>query len=86
MNKVTLNNGVEMPQMGYGVYQVSPAECERCVNDALKVGASLSQRRGCRKCRAKKRYRPQRDFSCLESVDFQLWLRKSEGFHRREPA
>ena len=27
MNKVTLNNGVEMPQMGYGVYQVSPAEC-----------------------------------------------------------
>ena len=38
MNKVTLNNGVEMPQMGYGVYQVSPAECERCVNDALKVG------------------------------------------------
>ena len=38
MNKVTLNNGVEMPQMGYGVYQVSPAECERCVSDALKVG------------------------------------------------
>ena len=38
MNKVTLNNDVEMPQMGYGVYQVSPAECERCVSDALKVG------------------------------------------------
>ena len=38
MNKVTLNNGVEMPQMGYGVYQVSPAECERCVADALSVG------------------------------------------------
>lgn len=38
MNKVTLNNGVEMPQMGYGVYQISPAECERCVSDALKVG------------------------------------------------
>ena len=38
MNKVTLNNGVEMPQMGYGVYQVSPVECERCVSDALKVG------------------------------------------------
>lgn len=33
-----MNNGVEMPQMGYGVYQVSPAECERCVSDALKVG------------------------------------------------
>lgn len=27
-----------MPQMGYGVYQVSPAECERCVADALSVG------------------------------------------------
>lgn len=26
MNKVILNNGVEMPQMGYGIYQVSPAE------------------------------------------------------------
>lgn len=38
MNKVTLNNGVEMPQMGYGVYQVSPAECERCVAEALSVG------------------------------------------------
>ena len=27
-----------MPQTGYGVYQVSPAECERCVSDALSVG------------------------------------------------
>lgn len=27
-----------MPQVGYGVYQVSPEECERCVSDALKVG------------------------------------------------
>ena len=32
MNKVILNNGVEMPQMGYGIYQVSPAECEHCVS------------------------------------------------------
>lgn len=38
MKTVTLNNGVEMPQIGYGVYQVSPAECERCVTDALNVG------------------------------------------------
>lgn len=36
--KIKLNNGVEMPQIGYGVYQVSPEECERCVSDALKVG------------------------------------------------
>ena len=38
MNTVTLNNGVIMPQVGYGVYQVSSAECERCVSDALSVG------------------------------------------------
>lgn len=38
MKTVTLNNGVVMPQIGYGVYQVSPAECERCVYDALRVG------------------------------------------------
>ncbi len=35
---VKLNNGVEMPQLGYGVYQVTPEECERCVSDALRVG------------------------------------------------
>lgn len=38
MNTVKLNNGIEMPQIGYGVYQVASAECERCVSDALKVG------------------------------------------------
>ncbi len=38
MNKVILSNGVEMPQMGYGVYQVTPEECERCVTDAISVG------------------------------------------------
>ena len=38
MKTVTLNNGVVMPQIGYGVYQVSPSECERCVSDALSVG------------------------------------------------
>lgn len=38
MQYVTLSNGVNMPQLGYGVYQVSKDECERCVLDALKVG------------------------------------------------
>lgn len=38
MQYVTLSNGVKMPQLGYGVYQVSKDECERCVLDALKVG------------------------------------------------
>lgn len=38
MQYVTLSNGVKMPQLGYGVYQVDKEECERCVLDALKVG------------------------------------------------
>ena len=38
MQTIRLSNGIEMPQMGYGVYQVTPAECERCVSDALSVG------------------------------------------------
>ena len=38
MQYITLNNGVKMPQVGYGVYQVTPEECEQCVSDALSVG------------------------------------------------
>jgi 2,5-diketo-D-gluconate reductase A len=41
MNYITLNNGVKMPQMGYGVFQVTPEECERCVIDAISVGYRL---------------------------------------------
>lgn len=41
INYVTLENGVKMPQLGYGVYQVTKEECERCVLDALKVGYRL---------------------------------------------
>lgn len=36
-----LSNGVKMPQLGYGVYQVTKDECERCVLDALKAGYRL---------------------------------------------
>lgn len=38
MEFMTLSNGVKMPQLGYGVYQVTQEECERCVLDALQVG------------------------------------------------
>ncbi len=38
MMHVELSNGVKMPQLGYGVYQVTQEECERCVRDALEVG------------------------------------------------
>lgn len=38
MEYVTLNNGVKMPILGYGVYQVTNEECEQCVLDAISVG------------------------------------------------
>ena len=38
METIKLNNGVEMPILGYGVYQTPPAETERCVLDAISVG------------------------------------------------
>lgn len=38
MEYVTLSNGIKMPILGYGVYQVTKEECERCVLDALKAG------------------------------------------------
>lgn len=38
MQYVTLSNGIKIPQLGFGVYQISKEDCERCVLDALKVG------------------------------------------------
>ena len=41
MEYIKLYNGVQMPTLGYGVFLVSPEECERCVSDALSVGYRL---------------------------------------------
>lgn len=41
MQTVKLNNGIDMPILGYGVFQVSPEECERCVLDAISAGYRL---------------------------------------------
>ena len=41
MNTVKLSNSLEMPLLGYGVFQVNPDECERCVSDAIEVGYRL---------------------------------------------
>ena len=41
METFRLSNGVEIPLLGYGVFLVSPDECERCVTDALSVGYRL---------------------------------------------
>lgn len=38
MKSIILNNGVEMPLIGYGVFKVDPKECERCVSDAIRAG------------------------------------------------
>ncbi len=41
MENIVLSNGVKMPVLGYGVYQVEPDECERCVSDAVEAGYRL---------------------------------------------
>ena len=42
MKTVTLNNGIEMPALGFGVFQMRDlAECERAVRDAIEVGYRL---------------------------------------------
>ncbi|STQ86865.1 aldo/keto reductase [Helicobacter muridarum] len=38
MEFITLNNGVKMPILGYGVYQIEAKETQRCVEDAISVG------------------------------------------------
>ena len=41
MKTVRLNNGIEMPMLGYGVWQIAPEECEHYVSEALKAGYRL---------------------------------------------
>ena len=41
MKTVKLSNSLEMPLLGYGVFQVNPDECERCVSDAIEAGYRL---------------------------------------------
>lgn len=38
MKNLSLSNGVRIPQLGYGVYQIAKEDCARCVLDALKTG------------------------------------------------
>lgn len=57
MEYVTLNNGVKMPKIGFGVYQIKDQyECERIICDAIKVGYRLfdtAQRYGNEECLGK---------------------------------
>lgn len=38
MEYVKLNNGIEMPILGFGVYQIVPEECEKYVSEAIQIG------------------------------------------------
>lgn len=41
MEYVTLNNGIQMPKIGFGVFQLPEEDCERCVLDAINAGYRL---------------------------------------------
>lgn len=41
MKKIKLNNGIEMPTLGFGVYQIDEKHCEQAVLDAIDVGYRL---------------------------------------------
>ncbi len=41
MKTIELNNGVRMPLLGYGVFQIPPADCEACVTNAIHAGYRL---------------------------------------------
>lgn len=41
MDYVTLNNGIKMPMIGFGVFEIPKEETSRCVYDALEVGYRL---------------------------------------------
>ena len=38
MEYVTLNNGIKMPKLGYGVYQTPLEDTKKCVLDAIEIG------------------------------------------------
>lgn len=41
MQTIQLNNGIDMPILGYGLFQVPPREAERCTREALETGYRL---------------------------------------------
>lgn len=41
MEYIILNNGIKMPKLGFGVYQITKEDCEKCVLDAIEVGYRL---------------------------------------------
>ncbi len=85
-----LNNGVEMPHLGYGVFQVAPDEAERCVVDALSVGyrmidtgAGIPERGGRGSRHTQKRRTERRRLRGRQDMDVQLRGRRPSTQHRR---
>lgn len=90
MQTVKLNNGIEMPVLGYGVFQVSPEECERCVLDAIGAGYRLIDtaqayynEEGVGNAVAKCGVSRDELFSHDQSVDYQCRREKGNPQHRR---
>ena len=80
MEFVTLNNGVIMPKLGFGVYQTAPVETEKAVSEALETGyrlidtaASYRNEEGGR-CRASERHPPGRFIHHDEIMGPGPWL------------
>ena len=44
MEYIKLNNGLAMPALGYGVFQINDEEAARCVADAIEVGYRLDRK------------------------------------------
>ena len=87
MEYVTLNNGIKMPIIGYGVNKLEKEETERCVLDALNAGYRLidtAQSYGNEKeigSAIKKKRRPEGgNFPHNKSKDCKFRIRKNKGF------
>lgn len=80
MDTIKLRNGIEMPILGYGVFQIPPQECEQCVTDAIAEGYRLidtAQAYGNEEggnAVKKKQDTLERLFYSDEDMDFQCWL------------
>ena len=85
MEYVTLNNGIKMPKLGYGVYQTPPQDTKRCVLDAIDVGyrsIDTAQAYGNEEGVGEAlRPAPRGVLPDHEGVDHQRRLRKGQGFH-----
>ena len=92
MEYITLANGVKMPLLGYGVYQVDPAECERCVADAIAVGyrsidtaQAYHNEEGVGNAVRKSGLPREELLPHHQGVDLQRRVREGQGLHRRIP-